>query len=90
MLKIYCLHSFYSGYKCLETNELCRDYGLTQVCYPTECGGKAATYCGLNNATINQITQSDVPNGCFIRAGDAYYNWHGDIRHPTAAPICWT
>ena len=72
------------------TNETCSDYGLVTVCYPDECGGRAATYCGHNNAELYPITQSDVPNECFIRDGDAYYNYHKGDRHPNAAPICWT
>ena len=77
----------------LERNELCRDRGLTQVCYSDECRDQAAKYLGLENypfAVINNnSTNGNVPKGCHVLGEGLFHNIRGGDRHPDAAPICW-
>ena len=75
----------------LETNELCSDYGLTQVCYPDECRDQASKFLDLEDHPFYQMDDTNFPWGCQVVGKDLYYNTKnpGD-RHPKAAPICWT
>lgn len=90
-LKICCFWFLCSGYKLLETNELCNDHGLIQVCYPDECRDQAAKFLNITDFPFEQINKSEVPWGCQVFGQELYYNnyFPGD-RHPNAAPICWT